>query len=150
MKKIFDVTGIPELQCKAEDYWSVIEFFKKFTKGWYDAHNIYCEKHHVYPKGETQEEILEFVYLPFKYHYLVHYFRARDAESELQLRVNFNACKIMMCKRRCRKRFDLKAVEWDDSFYELRRKQVQCGAIRLSKRRRLKPRTKKVTNYYGK
>lgn len=135
MKKIFNVEEFPELQCPAEDYLGIIEFFKKFTKEWYDAHGIYCERHHIYPKGETQEEILEFVFLPFKYHYLAHYYRAIHAENELQLRVNFNACKIMMCKRRCRKNFDLEAIKWDDSFYETRRKQVQRSAIRLSKRK---------------
>ena len=55
-----------------------------------------------------------------------------------------------MCKRRCRKHFDLKAIEWNDSFYELRRKQVQRGAIKLSKRKHLKPKTRKMTNYHGK
>lgn len=146
MKKIFDVSNFPELECKSSDYWEIINFFSKFTKEWYQSRNIYCERHHIYPKGETEVEIEEFVFLPFKYHYLAHYYRALNAENELQLRVNFNACKIMMGKRRCRKRFDLRVLEWRDSFYDVRRSQIQKQIIKERKR---KPIKKLPTNYHN-
>lgn len=146
MKKIFNVDNFPELKCSETDYWKIVNFFSSFTKEWYQARNIYCERHHIYPKGETETEIEEFVYLPFKYHYLAHYYRALNAENELQLRVNFNACKIMQSKRRCRKRFDLRVIEWNDSFYETRRNQVQKQIIKKEYKKTIKRKANKKTN----
>ena len=135
MKKIFDVdTLFPQLVCNETDYWKIIDFYRPFTKEFYDAHNIYCERHHIYPKGETKVEIEEFVWMPFKYHFLAHYYKALNASSELELRVNYNACKIMMGKRRSRKRFDMSLIKFSEYMYEARRENVQASAIKRSRR----------------
>lgn len=114
---IYDVSEFPELQCNETDYWKIIEFFKKFPESYYKDRKIYYEAHHIYPKGETQKEIKEFVFLPIKYHFLAHYYKALNATSLKEKMVNYNACRIMLGKSKCHKNFNMSKIEFDPKIY---------------------------------
>lgn len=93
---IYNVDNIKELCCEETNYWKIINFFKKFSKEWFDKNDIYCEGHHIYPKKELEIELDLIVYLPIKYHFLVHYYRALNSKSKKIKKINFNACRIML------------------------------------------------------
>jgi hypothetical protein len=83
-------------------YSKILTFFAGYTKEWYDNNNIYCEKHHILPKCEGGKENPEnLIYLPLKYHFLAHFYRAEefksiDAKKSIQ---NYIAANFILGKR---------------------------------------------------
>ena len=98
--KVINVDNVAELQCSATDYWSIINFFKNFSAEWYNDHNIYFEQHHIYPKSEVGADFPITVNLPYKYHFLAHYYRAVESTWEKARFLNFNACQVMIGKNK--------------------------------------------------
>ena len=93
--KIVDVKSFSELNTTVTDYWSLINHFSRFNASFYNDRNIYFERHHIYPKGDFNSKIIVIpitVCLPFKYHFLAHYYRALE-HTDLRLKnKNYYAC----------------------------------------------------------
>lgn len=115
--KIINVDNIPELNCGCNDYWSIMNFFKKFNKEWYLERNIYFEQHHIYPKSELDIEIPIIVNLPYKYHFLAHYYRAKESFDFRIKLLNYNACQVMIGKN---KNVEYIKQNFPDEFYEMK------------------------------
>ena len=64
-----------------EDYWGLLNYFSRYSSEWYEEHDVYFERHHVYPVCETKKEVDVKVLLPVKYHFLAHLFRAKEYEA---------------------------------------------------------------------
>lgn len=98
--KIINVDSILELNCIETNYWAIINFFKRFTPDWYISRNIYFEQHHIYPRSEVNCEIPIVVNLPYKYHFLAHYYRAVESTDYRVKLLNYNACQVMIGKNK--------------------------------------------------
>lgn len=98
--KIINVDNFSELKCIETDYWSILNFFKRFTQEWYKSRNIYFEQHHVYPKAEIGTDVPIIINLPYKYHFLAHYYRAKESDDFRIKMLNYNACQVMIGKNK--------------------------------------------------
>lgn len=119
MQKIINVDNIIDLQCPFKTYWEIINFFKRFSKEWFLERNIYFEQHHIYPRAEIGCDFPIIVNLPYKYHFLAHYYRAAESTDSRIKFVNFKACQVMIGKNKnieyiknCFPKEFYKAKEW--------------------------------------
>lgn len=82
--RIYNVNKIDELR-EAKNivsYDCLIEYFKRFSKEFFDERDIYVEKHHIIPKSEKGTNKRDnLVYLPFYFHVKAHYLRAKEHEA---------------------------------------------------------------------
>ena len=83
--RVYNIDKIDELK-KAKDidsYDNLIEYFKSFSKDFFDERDIYVERHHIVPRSEKgSDEKINLVYLPFYFHVKAHYLRAREHEKK--------------------------------------------------------------------
>lgn len=95
--RLYNIKKFEELK-KAEkisSYKELIDYFRGFSKDFFEERNIYVERHHIVPiseQGSNRESNL--VFLPFYFHVKAHYLRAREHELEGNKRgalVNYKA-----------------------------------------------------------
>lgn len=95
--RLYNIKKFEELK-KAEkisSYKELIDYFRGFSKDFFEERNIYVERHHVVPiseQGSNRESNL--VFLPFYFHVKAHYLRAREHELDGNKRgalVNYKA-----------------------------------------------------------
>lgn len=83
--RVYNIDKIDELK-KAKNidsYDNLIEYFKSFSKDFFDERDIYVERHHIVPRSEKgSDEKSNLVYLPFYFHVKAHYLRAKEHEKE--------------------------------------------------------------------
>lgn len=115
--KIINVDKFKELDCQETNYLGILNFFKSFTEDWYSSRNIYFERHHLYPVSETKVEIPIIVNLPYKYHFLAHYYRAKESDEYRTKLLNYNACQVMIGKN---KNVEYIKQNFPKEFYEMK------------------------------
>jgi hypothetical protein len=80
-----NITTFLQKANQKQDYWSLISFFCK-NQNFVTSSFRFTNKHHIYPQCEFRsrsgrEDIIPiFVKLPIKYHFLAHYYRAKEYE----------------------------------------------------------------------
>ena len=132
----YDVSGFQEFNqaYSITDYRRLIGFFSKFDESFYATHDVYTERHHIYPKFETREELPFVVKLPLFYHFRAHILRARESTGKTRS-LNYSSAFLVVYGPS--RKYEKKDVEFlfekfPDEIYEAKAVHVAAASVLIT------------------
>lgn len=133
---VYDITSLDYLRYDFETYESLISFYKKVSKSFYEQNFVYTEVHHILPKclgGENTKDNL--IDLPWMIHILAHFLLAKKLEeiNKAASLKNFYAVRMILNQGKVPNKVELKKLSKIKAIELETKNKLNCKKIYIKK-----------------